>query len=781
MKTVALIVGMLLPRVVLADLSIQQNGFTATVVDAAVTYSVKACSTESDSTKVGVYHDLTVPPSSATAPDSSMPVVADSSCPEVQLQWTGAAIGLYQSYAKVDPDETTFETNESNNVAGPIEVCVGPDVVVKSFDIEINGASVTYKATVCNEGSMDAKKFRVGFWHNRTQEPPQSEMGDIFKGIVLLQAGKCEDIQVAAGLRPNGSFVGWSRADSGDFVEECRESNNPNGPLPYTLSNPDLDVVTFEAQVTGTTVAYTIKVCNQGTAAVSKFFVDVYFHRPKMAPVIGEPGDLVKPVLSLAPSGCTTVTFQRSGTPKGNYTSYVMADPDDFVSEPNEANNLSMPLVLTVGQGNSSSTTGSCDDNDKDGHGIGSGCIGVPDCDDNDPKINPQATEDCGDAIDNDCDLTPNDGCPGVDCKDGDGDSFGVGADCVLADCDDNNKDVYPWAPEKCGDNKDDNCNKIADDSCKGRQCVDQDMDGYGVGQGCPGPQDCDDNEHQVNPGVGQEKDQTCGDGVDNDCDSVADDGCSSSVDNDNDGSAVGGAAQGQPDCNDKDPNIGPGKKEVCGDSIDNDCDGTVDDGCPGVDCKDGDGDGWGVGQDCKIPDCDDKDDAVHPWAAEVCGDSVDNDCDGTVDDGCTGVDCTDKDLDSWGVGKDCKKQDCDDNDGGTSPWVAEICADSKDNNCDGAIDEACVICDDTDGDGHGIGPKCTSWDCDDSDPDSFPGASEQCNQKDNDCNGVEDNDCNGGDEGCGCRLELPPRRPSLPLVWVLLGLALVLAARRRF
>jgi hypothetical protein len=651
--------------------------------------------------------------------------------------------------------------------------------VVKTFDVEIYGASVTYKATVCNEGSMEAKKFRVGFWHNRTTAPPADEMGDIFKGIASLLPGVCEDITLSAGLRPNGSFTAWSRADSGDFVTECRESNNPNGPLDYSLSNPDLDVVSFEAQVSGSGVAYTVEVCNKGTADVNKFYLDVYFDRPKLAPTIGEPGDLVQPVMSLKHAACTKLTFQRSNTPKGTYISYAMADPDDFISEPNEANNLSMGLSVVVGQGNGGTSTENCTDADKDGFGAGVGCVGVPDCNDSDPDTNPGATEKCGDKVDDDCDLTPDDGCPGVDCVDGDGDSFGVGADCVLPDCDDNNKDLYPWAPEKCGDNKDDNCNEIADDGCKGRQCVDQDMDGYGVGKGCPGPQDCDDTEYQVKPGATE----ACGDGQDNDCDSVADDGCDTSVDNDNDGDPVGGGSGGQPDCNDKDPKIGPGQQETCGDKIDNDCDGTVDDGCPGVDCVDGDKDGWGVGSACAIEDCDDKNAARHPWATEVCDDGVDNDCDGTVDDGCPGVDCVDNDYDSWGVGKDCKVQDCDDTDGGTSPWVQEICSDGKDNNCDGSIDESCLVCEDADGDGHGIGPKCPSWDCDDADPETYPGAPERCNGVDNDCNETADNDCSGGEEGCSCLAGGPGAARPLPLfpLWLLLGLGLVLAALRRF
>jgi hypothetical protein len=55
---------------------------------------------------------------------------------------------------------------------------------------------------------------------------------------------------------------------------------------------------------------------------------------------------------------------------------------------------------------------------------------------------------------------------------------------------------------------------------------------------------------------------------------------------------------------------------------------------CMAEGCVDADGDGF-----CADVDCDDHDAAVHPGAAEVCGDGLDNDCDGVVDNGC-GVTC---------------------------------------------------------------------------------------------------------------------------------------------
>ena len=88
-------------------------------------------------------------------------------------------------------------------------------------------------------------------------------------------------------------------------------------------------------------------------------------------------------------------------------------------------------------------------------------------------------------------------------------------------------------------------------------------------------------------------------------------------------------------DCDDGNGAVNPGETEVCN-AIDDNCDGTVDEGFTDVD-----GDGWAV---C-AGDCDDGDPAINPGATEKCN-FIDDDCDGTVDGGA--------DPDGDGVGDVC-------------------------------------------------------------------------------------------------------------------------------
>jgi hypothetical protein len=123
-------------------------------------------------------------------------------------------------------------------------------------------------------------------------------------------------------------------------------------------------------------------------------------------------------------------------------------------------------------------------------------------------------------------------------------------------------------------------------------------------------------------------------------------DGCSIHSDPDQDGDGFSILF----DCDDENPSVHPGATEVCGDGIDQNCDGS-DLVCPPNSTwyRDMDGDGYGNPDDSTLADsqpsgyvsdnsdCDDINPGIHPGGTEICGDAIDQDCNGS-DLTCTNI-----------------------------------------------------------------------------------------------------------------------------------------------
>jgi len=499
------------------------------------------------------------------------------------------------------------------------------------------------------------------------------------------------------------------------------------------------------------------------------------------------------------------------------------------------------------------------------------------DCNDNNNAINPAAAEIC-DGIDNNCNGSTDEGVLATWYRDQDGDGFGNPAvtqtacsqpsgyvsnntDCAdndplekpgqvwykdsdndgyaqtgattitqclrpagyktaielastTGDCNDNNNAINPAAAEIC-DGIDNNCNGSTDEGVLTTYYRDQDGDGFGnpavTQTACSHPSgyvanntDCDDNDPLEKPGQVWYKD------------------------NDNDGYAETGAAtitqclrpaghkaavelaSTTGDCNDNNNAINPAAAEIC-DGIDNNCNGSTDEGVLATWYRDQDGDGFGnpavtqtacsqpsgyvlnntdcddndalekPGQvwykdsdndgyaqtgaatitQCLRPaghkaavelasttgDCNDNNNAINPAAAEIC-DGIDNNCNGSTDEGVLATYYRDQDGDGFGnpsnttqacslpSGYVTNNTDCDDNDALEKPgqvWYADL-----------------------DDDGYGTGEtltQClrpstyklaneliaTTGDCNDDAPGVNPGAVDVCDDIDNDCNGQID------------------------------------------
>ncbi|MBI5548794.1 MAG: putative metal-binding motif-containing protein, partial [Deltaproteobacteria bacterium] len=392
------------------------------------------------------------------------------------------------------------------------------------------------------------------------------------------------------------------------------------------------------------------------------------------------------------------------------------------------------------------------------------------------PSNTPAAAETLCDSQDNDCDGTADDGLV----VDADNDNHRRCGTCGApaapgCDCNDGNPAIRPGAAETC-DNVDQDCDGSVDDmaarACfEGANVTPATYTGTCPGSTCQPRGECRAGTQTCSAGAWSacggtlvlpahapaQNESTC-DSKDNDCDGTTDEGLVTDADGDTYRrcGTCGAPAAPSCDCNDGNPAIRPGATEIC-DNVDQDCDGSVDDmaaracfeganvtsatytgTCPGSTCQPR-GECRAGTQSCSagawsacggtlvLP-------AHDPAQNESTCDDRDNDCDGTVDDGLV----VDADLDHHRRCGTCGAPaapicDCNDGSAASHPGATELC-DNLDNDCDGLIDEGF----DEDHDSYLSCAGCSvaPCDCNDHDDSVFPTATELCDCIDQDCDG---------------------------------------------
>lgn len=297
---------------------------------------------------------------------------------------------------------------------------------------------------------------------------------------------------------------------------------------------------------------------------------------------------------------------------------------------------------------------------DDDRDGFAPVACGGTDCDDMNPRVRPDADEDCTDLQDNDCDGQ-------LDCAD---------AECVR-------DPICRCAPSEtvCDDGRDDDCDGMldcADFDCAGNPacCLAFEICGNMLDDDCDGFADCNDFGCRMDPICMCGPVEVCGNGIDDDCNGLidcADMGCA-----------------GRPECR-----CGP--VEICGNGLDDDCNGfsdCADAACamlpecmclPFEICGNSRDDDCNMLIDCADPAC-----AMDPSCmcgpVEICGNGRDDDCNGFVD--CADATCSARpecmcgpiEFCTGGVDDDCDMlTDCADPDCAGDPACVTSCSTATD------------------------------------------------------------------------------------------------------
>jgi hypothetical protein len=169
-----------------------------------------------------------------------------------------------------------------------------------------------------------------------------------------------------------------------------------------------------------------------------------------------------------------------------------------------------------------------CIDADGDGYGVGVGCMGA-DCDDADMAVNPAATETCNRRDDN-CNRTVDEGLARA-CTTACGMGMQTCFDGAFTAC-----TARAPTTEVCGNNTDDDCDGMTDEMCGAmvcaanstRPCYPGPTGTQGVGACRAGVERCagDGSAWGTCTGAVVPTSEACGNGVDENCNGMADEGC---------------------------------------------------------------------------------------------------------------------------------------------------------------------------------------------------------------------------------------------------------------
>lgn len=462
----------------------------------------------------------------------------------VEIRVSAAAGGTgtpeFVMFQIVDAQEGRGENwsgNPNDNLGGQLHVKIATWVVIKAVAVDPDGDELTF-SWVCFEGSFTTFTGKVDV--KSTDYDPDHD------SVVWTAPGNVEeDLPITVSIKDRYGEISSHTVNVTLFVDTTTDTRDGDGDSVRDLEDncpdtPNPDQANEDGDDWGDACdfcPYEITLVNHdsdGDGFGDECDNCVYDSNPDQADSDEDGyGDICDEVCDADGDGHTKESCGGDDCDDN--------EPFTYLGHPETCDLKDNDCDGSIDEEGSEGCTTYYKDQDDDGYAgsIDSKCLCAPDgdyckaigddCDDEDSAINPAAVEECEGGVDDDCDGfidDADDDCTS-DCIDLDGDGYGVGTECIGADCDDAKDYVNPTMTEIEYNGLDDDCDPLTLDD-------DLDQDGFLL------ETDCNDEDEEINP----DADEICDDLVDNDCDELVDlddencvpENCVNSLDDDADG-----------------------------------------------------------------------------------------------------------------------------------------------------------------------------------------------------------------------------------------------------
>jgi uncharacterized repeat protein (TIGR01451 family) len=265
------------------------------------------------------------------------------------------------SWVQVDSMDSVLETDETDNVYGPMAVgtvqtppptTTGPDLQVVSATWAETPSGIDYTVIVRNDGDEEAIGFDVDIYGDQAIAPAALEFGDDWNYVASLAAGDEKTLALSITKDCSTGCTSWVQVDSSGDVTESDETDNVHGPIavnttPTQTGDANLVITSFSWTEVGTGFDYEITVRNTGNAdATTPIIVDVYGDWAS-APVLHDIGDEWGQIDFLNAGEEQTVTLSLTQDCSAGCTSWAQVDTEGGVTESDETDNVHGGIAVT--------------------------------------------------------------------------------------------------------------------------------------------------------------------------------------------------------------------------------------------------------------------------------------------------------------------------------------------------------------------------------------------------------------------------------------------------